>query len=108
MNAIAEVGTDLYQRMLAWSREEGERGKSLAEEWEPTPWIVDAYTGGHHNEMGREYDISQWCIEHCGPESVPMRGQKGQWKRGGATIDGYTWMGFATEEMMQQFCEAWL
>lgn len=99
-------GTALYHDMLAHEYDE-ERRQLMATVWDGTPWMVDAYTGGHTNHRDREYEIRDWCTDQFGPEALPLHGRPGKWQRGSATIHGYTWMGFATEEMMQRFIGRW-
>jgi hypothetical protein len=73
--------------------------------WQGTPWVVEAYTGGFDDPRSRE--IQDWCRDAFGPEAHPIHGMAGNWHRGGATINGYTWLGFATEKMMNAFEAAW-
>ncbi|WP_375191855.1 hypothetical protein [Marinobacter sp.] len=93
-------GSDLYQRQIA------ECGDELMHKvWDGTPWMIDAYTGSHEDE--RHFEIMEWCHDNFGPEAWPIHGKPGQWHSGGATVMGWTWIGFATKEMMEQFIEAW-
>ena len=69
------------------------------------PWMVDAYTGSMSHD--RDHEMCDWCREHFGDEAFPIHGRDGDWQRGGATIYGYTWFGFKTEEMMKQFMAVW-
>lgn len=106
---MSEVGTDLFKRIMQYAdaddRADG-RGNLMRKVWENFPWIVDAYTGRIANH-GRYADIMGWCREQFGQEAFPIHGKPGLWHSGSATIDGYTWMGFSTEEMMEQFCREW-
>lgn len=101
------IGTDLFRRTMAWAdaNEDEERAELMHKVWRGTPWMVNAYTGNVYD--GREREVMEWCRENFGPEAWPIHGKPGEWHRGGATINGWTWMGFATEEMMNQFCERW-
>lgn len=74
--------------------------------WDGTPWIVDAFTGRIGDEM-RDCKIIKWCRDNFGEEAWPIHGKPGDWHRGGATVMGWTWIGFKTEEMMHKFIEAW-
>jgi hypothetical protein len=102
---MSEQGTELYRRTIAYDLGDPERNELMAQVWSGTPWMVDAYTGSHDDP--RQYEIIAWCREMFGPEAWPIHGKPGQWHRGGATIDGWNWIGFATESQMQQFLERW-
>lgn len=79
--------------------------------WKGTPWIADAWVGelqgGNIHE--RERDMLLWCDEQFGQEAYPFgdKPRAGRWKRGGATVFGWAWFGFSTEEEMDQFIAAW-
>ena len=94
------TGSALYDRFIRHDRDE-----LMHKVWDGTPWIVSAYTGGPMHTRWRE--IMDWCDEQFGPEAWPIHGHAGNWHTGGATVDGETWMGFATEEMMNRFLAAW-
>ena len=96
------TGTDLYRHVIA----QGDSGL-MHKVWEPTPWVVDVWTGGFSNNYTREQEIRRWCAERFGPECFVIGGREGKWQRGGATIHGWTWMGFETEAMMNEFLAAW-
>jgi hypothetical protein len=90
---------------MKWADEEGgERGALMRKVWEKTPWMVNAYTGDPYI---REIKMLRWCQENFGPEAWPIHGKPGKWYRGGATVNGWTRMGFETEAMMNKFCETW-
>ena len=99
------AGTDLYRSALEFNDDDPERKALMAKVWRDTPWMVDAYTGSHDTD--RRHDLMEWCREQFGPEAWPIHGHPGQWHSGGATVDGWTWMGFATEEQMCAFIERW-
>lgn len=103
------VGTALYRSTMAWADAHPNRhtGELMRQEWTPTPWMVDWYTGGNHAWVERELEIQAWCRERYGDQSWPMGDRSGTWRRGGATVNGWTWMGFATEAQMLEFCAAW-
>lgn len=69
--------------------------------------MTDAYTGGMARGDERYSEIMEWCRDHFGPEAWPIHDKPGEWHCGGATVYGWTWMGFATKEMMDNFAEAW-
>lgn len=96
-------GTELYQQVINWK---GYTNPELMRQvWEPTPYIIDVYTGGRHDDRG--YEIREWLTERWGRACSPIHGHEGLWQFGNATINGYTWLGFATEEMMQEFLRTW-
>ncbi len=99
------MATALYQRVIAFDYGDAERSQIMQEVWLPTPWMIEVYTG-RSGEV-RQYDIVRWCRETLGPESSPIHKIIGTWHRGGATVNGWTWFGFATEADMQRFQEAW-
>lgn len=94
-------GSALYHRQIV------SNGDDLMHKvWGGTPWMVNAYTGNISN-FGRYGEIMDWCRERFGPEAFPIHGKPGDWHSGGATVLGWTWMGFKTKQMMEQFCNAW-
>lgn len=111
MTVAKEVeGSDLFQRTMARADSQVDdplgRGDLMRRVWEQTPWMVNAYTDSIANH-GRYREIMDWCREKFGPEAWPIHGKPGVWYSGGATVMGWTWMGFATKEMMDQFVEQW-
>ena len=102
---VLGAGTDLYRRALAFNDDDPERKALMDKVWRDTPWMVDAYTGSHYTD--RRHDMMEWCREQFGPEAWPIHGKPGAWHSGGATVDGWTWMGFATEGQMRMFMERW-
>ena len=94
------VGSPLYQRVIATSGDE-----LMTRVWCNTPYMCDAYTGSVAG--GRDSEMYEWCAEEFGPEASPMHDIPGRWHRGGATVFGWTWFGFASYEMMQRFLERW-
>ena len=94
------MGSRLYRRQIVDS------GDALMQRvWADTPFMTDAYTGGINTERWR--DVMSWCRDTFGDEAWPIHGKPGLWYSGGATVNGWTWMGFNTEEMMRQFQEQW-
>jgi len=100
-----QVGTDLYQRTIAFDYGDIDRGDLMREVWTPTPWMVDAYVGS--DPYKRERDMIAWCFEHLGEECSPIHGRVGRWHRGNAIIHGWAWFGFADEADMVAFLAAW-
>lgn len=101
------MATPLYERMLAFNYEDDERAALMRKIWSGFPWIVDAYTGGYSNDRDREYEIQRWCDAEIGEQASPIHDRPGSWYRGLATINGWTWMGFASEADMNRFMERW-
>ena len=89
------TSSELFQRVMPKCDE------LMLKVWSGTPWMVEAYTGGCNSERWEE--IADWCEAQYGREAWPIHGHPGKWHRGGATINGYTWLGFETQEMMQAF-----
>lgn len=101
------IGSRLYHRTIEWS-EANLTAEGLAlnhKVWDGTPWMVNAFTGPIVED--RMHEIISWCRERFGPEAWPIHGKPGNWHRGGATVQGWTWFGFATKEAMQQFEAEW-
>lgn len=97
------TGSALYQRAMAFY-DANDRDPALQHKvWDPTPWMLDVYTGAYVNER----EIWLWCAEHLGEESSPIHGKAGTWHRGGATVYGWSWFGFDTEERMRKFQAKW-
>jgi hypothetical protein len=101
------MATDLYRRTIAFEYGNTETSALTRKVWEPTPWMIDMYTGHHPFGDPRERQILDWCYDELGEESSPIHGHTGRWHRGSATVNGRTWFGFATETDMQRFLAAW-
>lgn len=101
------VGTSLYGRIIqhAIDKNDAERLELAHKVWDPTPWVIDVFVGRHEEDT--EHYIRQWCLNNFGKESWPIHDNPADWYRGGATVNGWTWFGFKTEEMMQRFIDAW-
>lgn len=104
---MSEIGTDLYRRMLAFNYGDQERANLMSEVWSPTPWMVDVFDGGWSSGRDQCFRIGQWCVEHFGQQGSPIHKRPGRWYRGNATVHGWTWYGFDTEEAMNEFVAAW-
>lgn len=106
-NAGLGAGTDLYRSALAFNADDhdAKRKALMAKVWCGTPWMVDAYVGSC--ETRRRHDVMKWCRDQFGLEARPIHGHAGQWRSGGATINGWSWMGFATEDQMRRFMDCW-
>lgn len=100
-------GTDLFYQAINFDYRNQDSAALMFDVWRGTPWMVDVFTGGFNDNYDREHEICTWCTEKFGPEAWPIHGRSGNWHRGGATINGWTWMGFATKEMMTEFMVVW-
>ena len=99
------TGSELYRRAMAHYEQQGDRPDLMHKLWDNTPWMVSAFVG----QVGGDRDeaMRQWCRDHYGPQAWPIHGRPGEWHSGGATSQGWTWFGFATETMMTKFIEVW-
>lgn len=95
------MSTDLHKRMLAFNYGDDERSALMRRVWQDTPWMVDAWTGPSCE--GRDREMRDWCYRTFGDECQPIHGRPGLWRRGSATIHGWTWFGFATQGQLRAF-----
>lgn len=102
---IKQSGTELYRRVIAMEYATDELKRVMVDTWKPTPWMVDAFTGDV--DEPRRNEMQAWCREHFGPEGSPVQGRGGKWRRSCVTIYGWTWYGFATKDLMDEFVLAW-
>lgn len=91
------VGSDEYRKILEFNYGDDDTSKLMRDCWGITPWVANVCT------RDREREISRWCHEQFGDEASFIHGIAGKWQRGHATVDGWTWMGFETEELMRLF-----
>lgn len=100
-------GSPLYERVMACADrdEDRERAALSRKVWNGTPWMLNVNGGSPGGDQTRE--IILWCREHFGDEAWPIHSEAGNWQRGSATVYGWTWYGFATEQMMQKFQAKW-
>jgi hypothetical protein len=97
------MSTKLFQNMIAYDYENAELMRAV---WTPTPWMVDVHDRGWDEDHGRSlHEIFEWCNLNLGTRYDYWSRRDGRWQRGNVTICGWTWYGFATEEMMRRFCE---
>lgn len=99
------AGTDLYQRVILAAT--GQHSDLMRRVWGHTPWMIETFTGGHVRNPARHRAMREWCCERYGEESALTIGRTGLWQFGGVTINGRTWVGFATEAQLTKFLEAW-
>lgn len=109
--------TPLYHRIIAHAEKpigrvslDVERPLLAHQVWDPTPWVITIRSPypGSSSASFKDGDVDRlthihWLSEAIGKESWPIHGKPGDWHFGGATVDGETWLGFRTEEMMRQF-----
>lgn len=96
------IGTDLYRRCCEkWQPRDV---LSLAM-WSETPWMVDVYEGSFGTWQYRGNDMVEYCLDKFGPQAFLTR-ESGKWRCSGATVSGWTVYGFANEDMMNRFLEA--
>ena len=98
------TGSELFRRAMAYYEQQGDRPDLMHRLWDDTPWMVSAFVGQVGGE--RDEEMRQWCHDHYGPQAWPIHGRPREWHSGGATSQGWTWFGFATETMMREFLEA--
>lgn len=99
------MATELYQQVIAFDHGDSERNALVHLVWDGHPWMVDVHTGQSGGEQDRAMRL--WCVNEFGPEAWPIHGIAGEWHRGNATINGWTWFGFRTEKQMLRFIERW-
>lgn len=98
------MSTDLYERTITFDYDDEDRRDLMEKVWSVTPWMIDIFTGSINSK--RERSMRQWCRANIGPEAWPIHCKEGSWQLGGATIHGWTWIGFSTEAKMYSFLEA--
>lgn len=99
------MSTRLYEQYIL--ADDGPHGDLTRKCWQGTPWVVDVFTGRCSED--RDCAIRQWLHDTMGDQAWPYGDEPrtGRWFRGGATVNGWTWFGFATEEDMNAFLAAW-
>jgi len=105
------MSTEIYKRIIKHARGKHDKDRlALTHKvWDPTPYVINVYTG-ERNETGEgmdEYELKEYCRKNFGKESWPIHEKLGDWYRGGATVNGWTWFGFKTKEMMEKFIKDW-
>lgn len=101
------TGTDIYRGAIEHDYGDQRCTDLMRQVWDPTPWITNAYTGSFSEEPTRRLEIREWLTERFGAEAWPLHGRPGRWHTGSVTVNGWTWIGFDTEEAMREFEEAW-
>ena len=103
------MASDLFERITKWNEENSDAARLALHHlvWGGTPWVCDAYTGRDSKNDKRGREMRLWCRDRFGPDAWPLHGKFGRWLFGGATVDGWTWVGFDTEAAMSEFRAAW-
>lgn len=101
------MSTELFQRVMKWADGDERGGALMRRVWEPTPWMVIAFTGSLSSPGDRYESMREWCLEQFGQECYVIHEKEGDWQRGGATAYGWTWFGFAREDQLNQFLDRW-
>ncbi|MEQ8511530.1 MAG: hypothetical protein RLN67_13820 [Algiphilus sp.] len=101
----AENGTDLHRRVLAHDHGSESRNELVRRVWADHPWVIDVQTDSPGCDKYRE--MCEWLHDRFGRQASPIHSIPGEWQFGGATIDGWTWLGFAEKADMLAFIEAW-
>lgn len=105
--------TPRYHAILDYWKDDQHRLELEHKVWDPTPWVIDIrspYPGSspvsfHSGDVDR-YTHIEWLRENIGSDSWPIHDKPGDWYFAGATVDGETWLGFRTEDMMRRFMAA--
>jgi hypothetical protein len=73
--------------------------------WDGTPHIVSVFTGDDR----RYREIAEHCYAAYGREAFPFGPvpTPGRWRRGNATVFGWTWIGFADPGDAEAVLAAW-
>lgn len=94
-------GTELFEQTLAFDYEDAERSDLMRKVWSVTPYMIDYQTGSPGADTYR--NIVTWCRDNFGPQAHPIHEFEGDWQLGSATIFGWTWIGFKTQEQLDTF-----
>lgn len=96
------MGSDIFKDYILANAEED--GLSLRV-WSGTPWIASLFT----DDDRRRRQMVEWMHDQFGPSAFPFgdQPQPGRWREGNATVFGWTWFGFSTEEEMDQAVAFW-
>lgn len=96
------AGSPIFRKMLAEQYADRTILETLKRAWLPTPWMVNVRNSGRYDRLV----IRNWCNHNLGSESVRHLEIDGNWREGNVTMNGLTWYGFKTEELMKRF-QAW-
>jgi hypothetical protein len=99
--------TPLYQRIVEFDQGDAERNELVRRVWSVTPFVVNVRTGSicQSRADSRYRDMMLWCHDAFGKQAFPFGDDPlhGDWQFGGATVDGWTYVGFKTREQMEWF-----
>jgi hypothetical protein len=96
--------TPLGQRLIEYDYGESHRNEIMRRTWGMTPFVLNVNTDSIGR--GRRYrDMMLWCRDNLGESAWPFGTppREGNWQFGGATIHGWTHVGFKTREHMDMF-----
>lgn len=99
------MSTALREEILSYDYGDEGMNALMRKVWAPFPHIINAYTDS--SPTLRTLEMLDWLREQFGPEARPLQDVAGVWHRGGATVNGWTWIGFTTETAMNEFLERW-
>lgn len=102
--------SELYHRaMKFYEAAQPERSDLQHRVWDPVPWMIDVYVGRGSRNDDRYRDILEWCHENWGGQTNPYSDPPGagHWRAGHATVHGWNWFGFDTEQRMHEFRAVW-
>lgn len=99
------MSSPIYNRIMEYHKDNAEQLALEHKVWDNTPFIIDVHIGSMHTEEGMDrFDrMHSWLEKNIGDEAWPIHDKPGNWHRAGATVDGWTWIGFHTQEMADQF-----
>ena len=97
------MSTTLHKSMLAFNHHDSERDQLMRDVWAGTPWMLNVRTGSVNSEDW--YKVSGWLRTRFGLPAFPFgdNPRPGFWQLGGATLYGWSWIGFSTEDYMNEF-----
>lgn len=98
------MATDLYRRIVTYDYRDEKRRALMEKVWSPTPWIVDVFTGAINSP--RYLEMTDWLRAEYGQECWPIHDRSGAWQMS-STVNGWTWIGFDSEDKMRAFLERW-
>jgi len=98
------IGTPLYADILKFNSGDDERSALMREIWNATPWVINVFSGRTMSD--RYNEIMKTIRDTFGRQASVIHKIDGEWQVGGATVNGWTWIGFRTEAQMKAFQDA--
>ena len=105
--------TPRYHAIMSYWKDDAEHLALEHLVWDPTPWVIDlrSPSPGSSEASNKPGDIDRlthidWLRANIGVDSWPIHRKPDDWNFACATVNGETWLGFRTEDMMRRFCEA--